>query len=269
MEPIWECDGNKIYQGHVLEVLKGMSGEHLDKVWLYKKYITEKLSIYKIAKLVNRDPKRVYQKLIDFKIRTRSISEAMSGNKNFKYKKPNKKPTNSTITKPYHDKLWLHHQYTIMCKPANQIAKEQGCKENNILYFIKKHNIPCRTTQQIRQIKHWGLSGEKNGMYGRCGEFNPNWRGGITPERQLFYVSEEWKRISKIIWKRDKYTCQKCKCKKKSSKSFHIHHIVPFENIELRADKNNLILLCKDCHNWVHSKENKKGEYIETILVSR
>lgn len=168
--------------------------------------------------------------------------------------------------KPYWVKTWLQHQYTIMCKSSKQIGKEQGCKENNILYFLKKHNIPRRTMQQIRQIKHWGLNGEQNGMYGRYGELNPNWRGGITPERQAFYVSEEWKNIVPIIWKRDKATCQKCGYKKDRHGAFHIHHIVPFEIAELRVDKNNLILLCKDCHDWIHSKKNKHGEYIGTVL---
>ena len=102
-------------------------------------------------------------------------------------------------SKPYWERTWLQHQYTIMCKSANQIAKEQGCKENNILYFLKKHDIPRRTTQQTRQVKYWGLNGEQNGMYGRCGELNPNWRGGITPERQAFYISEEMKQLAKGV----------------------------------------------------------------------
>jgi len=171
--------------------------------------------------------------------------------------------------KPYWEKSWLQHQYTIMCKSAKQIAKEQKCKENNILYFLKKHEIPTRTMQQIRQIKYWGLSGKQNGMYGRYGDLNPNWCGGITPERQSFYVSEEWKNIVPIIWKRDKAICQKCRHKKETEDSFHIHHIIPFEVIELRVDENNLILLCKNCHDWVHSKENKEGEFIGTILDTR
>ena len=33
-------------------------------------------------------------------------------------------------------------------------------------------------------------------------------------------------------------------------------------NKEMRADENNLILLCVDCHRWVHSNENIDKEYI-------
>jgi len=31
---------------------------------------------------------------------------------------------------------------------------------------------------------------------------------------------------------------------------------------ELRADPDNLILLCADCHHWVHSNENINDEFI-------
>lgn len=122
---------------------------------------------------------------------------------------------------------------------------------------------------EIRKIKHWGLSGEQNGMFGKNGELNPNWRGGVTPERQLFYASAEWKNIVQVIWKRDKATCQKCSDKKIEQKAFHIHHVVPFEVVDFRTDETNLMLVCKNCHDWVHSKKNKNGEYIGTVLEPR
>jgi len=168
--------------------------------------------------------------------------------------------------KPYWDKSWLQHQYTMMCKSANQIAKEQGCKENNILYFLAKHEIPRRTMQQIRQSKHWGLRGEQNGMFGRYGDLNPNWKGGITPERQELYCSQEWTDVVQLVWKRDHAECQKCNTQKTNDNEFHIHHLVAFEIVELRRELSNLVLLCKECHNWVHSKKNERGEYIGAVL---
>lgn len=48
-----------------------MKSLHLNKDWLYQKYIVEKLSTYDIAKIVNRNAKNVYAKLKDFNIPTR------------------------------------------------------------------------------------------------------------------------------------------------------------------------------------------------------
>lgn len=179
------------------------------------------------------------------------------------------KGTHWRAPKPYWDKNWLEYQYTTLEKSGKQIADEQGCKQNNIFYFLDKHNIPRRSMEEIRKIKYWGLAGEHNGMHGCCGESNPNWRGGISPERQAFCSSEEWKNVVPIIWERDSATCQRCGCKKEAENSFHIHHIISFEVIELRADERNLILFCKDCHDWVHSKENKNGEFIGALLDAR
>jgi hypothetical protein len=115
--------------------------------------------------------------------------------------------------------------------------------------------------QEVRTAKHWGLSGEKNGMFGKTGEQNPHWRGGCTPERQGLYCSEEWAKACVEVWKRDKATCQRCGASSQDT-VFHIHHIVPFSIKELRTEPANLVLLCAECHWFVHSRENLAGEFI-------
>lgn len=32
---------------------------------------------------------------------------------------------------------------------------------------------------------------------------------------------------------------------------------------ELRTEMTNLVLLCCDCHNWIHSTENQGGQFLE------
>jgi len=101
-------------------------------------------------------------------------------------------------------------------------------------------------------------------MKGRKGKDTPAWKGGITPERQAVYSSKEWCEAVKTVWKRDNAVCQKCGRRKNADRSFpfDIHHIVSFENRELRTEPSNLVLLCETCHYWAHSKKNKMKEFI-------
>ena len=160
--------------------------------------------------------------------------------------------------KPYWDREWLRREYEDNFRSANEIAEQFGITEAAILHWLRKHKIPRRDMSEIRAEKHWGLSGEQNGMYGKRGEEVPNWKGGVTAERQSFYSTLEWKKARKVVYKRDKSKCQRCGNKS----DLHIHHIVTFANKELRAETSNLVLLCADCHHWVHSKENTNNDYI-------
>jgi hypothetical protein len=163
--------------------------------------------------------------------------------------------------KPYWHKEWLVNEYICLGKSAADIAREQGCLDTNIHYFLKKHGIKARSTSEARKNKYWGQTGVDNPMWNRRGELNPRWLGGITPERQSFYMSQEWKEACSKVWMRDKAICQRCGMEK-SDMPFHIHHIKSFQDKDLRADINNLVLLCEACHQWVHSKGNKNNDYV-------
>jgi hypothetical protein len=72
----------------------------------------------------------------------------------------------------------------------------------------------------------------------------------------------EWRRQ---IFERDNYTCQLCGIKSGCGHRLilNAHHIKHWKDYpELRRDLNNGVTLCKDCHNYVHSK-NYKNELEE------
>lgn len=175
-----------------------------------------------------------------------------------------KKGTHWRKKKPWWDRQWLYDQYITYGRSAKDIALDGGVGETAILYWLAKHSIKTRTMKETRKNKHWGLLGADNPMWNRRGELNPRWLGGVTPERQAFYTSQEWKTACSFVWDRDSATCQRCGLEKKTNSDvpFHIHHIVSFANESLRADTDNLILLCEICHHFVHSRKNIKHEYI-------
>lgn len=185
-------------------------------------------------------------------------------------------------------KEWLIDQYITQGKDANQIGREIGRDGKSVWNWLSLYGIPTRprghdtshlpkdgssfkgkkhsieTRKILSEISKadgrvpWGKN-NKHPLKGKKGEFSPNWKGGITPERQAFYCSEEWVEAVKQVWKRDNATCQNCGKHHNTAKNrgtFHIHHIISFQVRELRSDISNLVLLCRECHFFIHSNEN-------------
>jgi len=167
----------------------------------------------------------------------------------------------------FRDRDWLREQYVRLERSTGDIAREFGVTDAAVLFWLRKHGIPRRSVADARRVKHWGVSGVDNPMWNKRGELNPSWRGGVTPERQAFYASVEWRKACSAVWKRDNATCQRCDLHRDDSPDmpFHIHHIVPFSDRALRAVVGNLVLLCESCHRFVHSKRNTSREYLSQV----
>ncbi len=167
----------------------------------------------------------------------------------------------------FRDKEWLEDIYVRQQQSTGDIAAQFGVTDAAILFWMKRHGIPRRNISEARKAKRWGSSGPDNPMWNKRGELNPRWQGGVTPERQAFYTSDEWRRACSSVWKRDNANCQRCGLSRPDQPDmpFHIHHIEPFANRELRADTSNLVLLCESCHHFVHSRRNVLREYLPKI----
>ncbi len=192
------------------------------KEWLRQKYAVEGLTCPQIGLLTSRNPKAVWGWLKDFGIPTR--------------------PRGCNV---------------------GQLPKDGS-------QFKGKHHTPA-TKESIRQARLRDghvpyLKNGKHWMAGKPKEEHPNWKGGATPERQSFYSSPEWAECVKAVWKRDDAKCRKCGLDNRTVLrgmiKFHIHHVDSFAIRERRAVLENLVLLCGDCHRWVHSKRNKKSLFI-------
>jgi len=165
----------------------------------------------------------------------------------------------------FREKDWLLNEYVEKQRSTKEIADHFGVTDSAIIFWLKKHSIPRRNVSESRKIKHWGQKGSDNPMWNKTGELNPRWKGGITPERQSFYMSKEWKKSCRNVWKRDNATCQRCGLHRSDSLDmpFHIHHIKSFSVKELRAEISNLVLMCEACHLFIHSKKNTHNEFLQ------
>lgn len=193
--------------------------------WLRQKYLTERLTANDIARIVQRDPKRVWEWLRRAGIETRPRGGASSSGS-------------------FH---------------PGQVSAFKG----------RSHTPERREAIRAARLADGRVPYLRNGehhMKGVTGPAHPNWKGGLTPERQAFYSTPEWKAAARAVWMRDQCTCQRCGCKppRKGPKHNrgHVHHIVTFQVRELRLDLDNLVLLCADCHRWVHSRANVLKELV-------
>ena len=187
---------------------------------------------------------------------------------------------------------WLRLQYETIGRSCVDIARELKCDPSTARlwclragietrkrgyacpgnYFIKGAPSAFRgrkhSTVSLRKIEaatraRGGVPYLVNGvpfMRGRTGPANPHWRGGATPERQTFYRTLEWKACVKFVWRRDNATCQRCGLDHRKVdrrfQRFALHHVDSFVIVERRTVPDNLVLLCSDCHHWVHSRLN-------------
>ncbi len=163
----------------------------------------------------------------------------------------------------FREKAYLEAEYLSKQRSAADIAKEHGVVTQAIHFWLVKHGIPRRNVSEARKAKRWTTpSGPANPMYGRKGPLAPQWKGGCTPDRQLFYSSIEWNRAARAVRKRDRCTCQRCGKTQKDGVIIEIHHKVSFAVVELRAVLSNLVLLCTKCHDWVHGRKNVNKEFL-------
>lgn len=164
---------------------------------------------------------------------------------------------------PHWDANWLRDQYEVGGRSTGDIAAEASTTDAAILYWLKKHGIPRRTTSQARALKHWGVSGKANPMHGKTGEANPRYVDGSSPERQRMYAQGQGRGLLRLVIARDGYCCRRCGATKTAPKSLHVHHIRPWAgNDALRFDQENAVTLCRGCHGWVHSRANTEREFL-------
>lgn len=149
-------------------------------------------------------------------------------------------------------------------QPKNWIQKG-----HRSLFYGHKHTDEARRRMRLialsdGRVPYDPLVGSY--MKGRKGSDTPSWKGGMTPERQSFYSSVDWKKCVVKVWRRDDAKCCRCgldhRTIERGHPRFHIHHIDSFSIRSQRSILTNLVLLCWPCHIWVHSKKNIMGDYL-------
>ncbi len=141
--------------------------------------------------------------------------------------------------------------------------------KNNFMYG-RKHTEEIR--KKMSEARKGKYVGENNPFYGKThsdeskikisenhadisGENNPNWKGGISPERQKDAATSEYKLWRNQVFERDEFTCRTCDDNKGGN--LQAHHILPWGKFNglIKYNTSNGITLCKTCHMFFKGKE--------------
>jgi thymidylate synthase (FAD) len=101
-------------------------------------------------------------------------------------------------------------------------------------------------------------------MYNLRGELSPNFVDGSSPDRQMMYSRCEGKEFIREALRVGNYICARCFADKTKDNPLNVHHLKPWAgNPLLRFELSNVVVLCRKCHRYVHSKNNTTKEFIK------
>lgn len=101
-------------------------------------------------------------------------------------------------------------------------------------------------------------SGQFHPYFGAYGDSNPNYKHGKSPDRQRIYSTYQWRCLIEFVYIRDGGKCRRCHCQIEAKhKQQHHHHFWSWDEYpEFRLHPDNVMLICRECHEWIHSSEN-------------
>lgn len=236
-------------------VVASGKGIYRDRAWLSQQ-IELGLSINEIAGLAgcSETSVRGWAKRLGLQLRQRD-SRFQKGQKPWNYK-PNAL---------YRDKNWLEEQLKQGLYVA-QIAEEAGCSLEAVKKWAYHHGLSLNKHQtQFQQgFIPWnkGKPGyqlnlspsslekrkENAAQYTKRGPESNFWKGGTSDTREL--IGAWTRQTAPQVHAKFNYICQRCGCR---GRELHAHHLVPvFADESLAYEFENLISLCKPCHEYIH-----------------
>lgn len=78
----------------------------------------------------------------------------------------------------------------------------------------------------------------------------------------FFYRSKRWQALRDLVFVECAGICQECLKKEIITEGKEVHHIKPIESEwEKRYDRDNLTLLCSECHRLAHERSSPLQEF--------
>ena len=173
----------------------------------------------------------------------------------------------------YRDKDWLEDK---LCKGlhADEMATLANCSVEAIKKWVYAYGLSLNKklsgsknpwnkgkggyclnlSQESRQKRI-----ENAKQYTKRGEQSHFWKGGTSNERELIGA---WTReIAPQVHKKFNYICQR---RRPRGDILHAHHLIPvFADESFAYNFDNLVTLCKECHEYIH-QNNQEAEFAQS-----
>lgn len=146
-------------------------------------------------------------------------------------------------------------------------SEKQILAVSNIHKFCFRNDAYKKISESMRWKKNWKWNKWRKNSKKSCEniskwhiwifawEKHPNRKWWVTKENTRLRNSEQYRLCKNECFIRDNFTCKKCN---KRWWTLNAHHIENFSNnISLRYNINNVITLCKQCHNEFHKRYKK------------
>ncbi|NEU59003.1 helix-turn-helix domain-containing protein [Halorussus sp. MSC15.2] len=147
---------------------------------------------------------------------------------------------NPDVPEELTDRDTLQKLYIEAGMSTYQIGEKLDCAPSTVFDWLREHGIETRSVGS------------------QPGELHHRWRGGGDP-----YYGENWHEQRRTALRRDGFECQKCGISEEEHRESHhvgldVHHIVPLRDFSTPEGANrleNLVTLCRNCHNKVEAEQ--------------
>lgn len=149
---------------------------------------------------------------------------------------------------PYRDTLLVRGDGPIKSIKSKFCSKKCSTTYKNKTAICTPEQLKRKSEVTRRTFKGKKLSKERRIRMSKywSGSNSHFWKGGVTNKNMILRESVDFSLWRESVFKRDDYTCQRCK---QRGGKLQAHHIKRFSDYpELRFDINNGQTLCKSCH---------------------
>ena len=174
----------------------------------------------------------------------------------------------------YRDRDWLNDRLN-QGLHADEIAGLANCSIESVKKWVYSHGLKLNkrssgTTNPWNKGRggyELNLSPESRDirqqnakLYTRRGAESNFWKGGVSSDRTLIGA---WTRQSAPqVHEKFNYVCQSCA---QRGGDLHAHHLVPvFADESLAYEFDNLVTVCKECHEDIHS-QHREAEFAQNF----